>query len=167
MNLYAIGGIAIVVLVLLASLAGFVAVHDHNISVAQKAEDKAAIDAAQNNTAICKASNVSLQASIKPIADERDAQTAKVQELDMLWHQAGEIAMAWRGKYFATQTKLASGQQDAHAKGLRPTDPKQTCQQVMDEINADDAVWLPERDARMRDILGLPAAKPDALKVGK
>jgi hypothetical protein len=161
---FAIYGIAI--LVLIASIIGGVAVHDHGIKAAQKTADEAAIIAADNNTAICKAANVSLQASIEPIAKQRDEQTAKVAELDHLWRDAAELALGWRQKYYATQEKLATSQMEAHVKGLRPADPKQTCQQVIDEINADDKVWLPEREARMRDILGLPA-KPDTLKVGK
>jgi hypothetical protein len=159
----------VAILVLIASIIGGVAVHDHGIRAAQKTADEAAITAADNNTAICKAANVSLQASIEPIAKQRDEQTAKVAELDHLWRDAAELALGWRQKYYATQTALAKGQQDAHAKGMRPTDSTQTCQQQMDEMDADGKQFAMEREVRMRDILGLPApvAKPDALKVGK
>ena len=161
---FAVYGIAILVLVL--SVMGGLAKCTYDIKSAQKAEDQAAITAAQTNTATCKSANVSLQESIKPIAAERDKQNAKVQELDGLWHDAAELALGWRAKYYGVQEKLSTSKTDAHVKGLRPADPKQTCEQANAEMDADAKVWLPEREARMREVLGLPA-KPDALKVGK
>lgn len=168
---YAIVGIAF--LLLIVSVMGGIAVHDHGIKVAattaQKSADEAAVVASQKNTATCKAANVSLQESIGPITKERDEQSAKVKELDRLWREAGELMETWRARFYGLQASNAKGQKDAHAKGQRAPDPTQTCQQVMDEMDADGKQFATEREARMRDLLGLPAKLEPApkMRIGK
>jgi hypothetical protein len=155
MTSWMIGGIAI--LVLLASLAGFVAVHDHGIAVAQKAKDEAAISAAQANTATCLADNVSLQASIEPIKKERDEQSSNVLAWKGLAERAATVAQNNLNAAQSTLVQLSAAQKDARAKAGRPA-TVMTCEQTLAEIDADSKQF-----AAQRAIL-FPV---DAVRVGK
>jgi hypothetical protein len=155
MTTWMIGGIAI--LVLLASLAGFVAVHDHNIAAAAHAEDKAAVDACKSNVATCMAGNESIVADCRVIGQQRDEQTQSVQDWKALAERAATVAQNNLNAAQSTLVQLSAAQKDARAKAGRPA-RAMTCEQTLAEIDADSKQF-----AAQRAIL-FPA---DALKVGK
>ena len=138
----AVYGIAF--LVLIASIIGGIAVHDHGIRAAQKTADEAAVTAAQTNTATCMASNKTLVKSTLDIAKQRDVQSAEV----LRWQGLEQAAKARADKALAERqpllAQLSQTQKDARDKAARPVTPGETYEQMCAEIDTDSKTFAVE-----------------------
>jgi hypothetical protein len=139
---FAVYGIAI--LVLIVSIMGGIAVHDHGIKAAQKQADQAALSACQANEALLTSANDELQKSIEPIARDRDYQTGQVKQWKDLAEKAAGVAKMWRDLHEGVKAKLHVAQLEAQAKSRRPT-VTQSCQATLNEIDNDSKNYALER----------------------